>query len=241
MNNDITIHLFGESVIRNVIENGVPKFVIADLCKALDLSNPTMVAERIHPEDLSTAEVFTQTGSKTVNVCNESGLYQLIFQSRKPAAKDFTRWVTSEVLPSIRKKGFYSHRTDQLLSFVRELMDMGATFKEASILARGEFPPLTRKEQRMQEIEQHNAEITADPEAECFLSIMQPGIQYRLKDFFTVLPTDSRILQIKTPKGRDTAIGTVMERLCRLGRVRRINARHATFELVVDNVVSIQR
>lgn len=175
-----------------------------------------------------------------MNVCNESGLYQLIFQSRKPAAKDFTRWVTSEVLPSIRKKGFYSHRTDQLLSFVRELMDMGATFKEASILARGEFPPLTRKEQRMQELEQHNAQITADPEAESFLSIMQPGIQYRTRDFFAVLPADSRILQIKTPKGRDTAIGTVMERLCRLGRVRRINAKWATFELVADNVVSIQ-
>lgn len=89
-------------------ESGEPWFVIADLCKALDLSNPTMVASRLNEDDLSTTEVTDSLGRKQkANTTNEGGMYEVVFMSRKPEAKRFKRWVTHDVLPAIRRDGGY--------------------------------------------------------------------------------------------------------------------------------------
>lgn len=89
-------------------EDGEPWFVIADLCKALDLSNPTMVANRLNEDDLSTIEVTDSLGRKQkANATNEGGMYEVVFMSRKSEAKRFKRWVTHEVLPAIRRDGGY--------------------------------------------------------------------------------------------------------------------------------------
>lgn len=89
-------------------ENGEPWFVISDLCKALDLSNPSMVASRLSEDDLSAAEVIDSLGRKQMaNITNEGGMYEIVFMSRKPEAKRFKRWVTHEVLPAIRRDGAY--------------------------------------------------------------------------------------------------------------------------------------
>lgn len=89
-------------------ENGEPWFVIADLCKALDLSNPTMVASRLNEDDLSTTEVTDSLGRKQkANTTNEGGMYEVVFMSRKSEAKRFKRWVTHDVLPAIRRDGAY--------------------------------------------------------------------------------------------------------------------------------------
>ena len=94
--------------IRGGLIDGEPYFVLADICKALDLSNPTMVAKSLDEDALSSTEVIDSMGrTQNVNTINESGLYQCIFQSRKPEAKQFKKWVTSEVLPTIRKHGAY--------------------------------------------------------------------------------------------------------------------------------------
>lgn len=95
--------------VRTIVRDGDPWFVIADACRILGLSNPTMAAERIDEDDLSSAEVTDSMGRKQVaRVTNEPGLYELIFQSRKPEARAFRRWVTREVLPAIRQTGSYS-------------------------------------------------------------------------------------------------------------------------------------
>lgn len=89
-------------------EDGEPWFVIADLCKALDLSNPTMVANRLNEDDLSTTEVTDSLGRKQkANTTNEGGMYEVVFMSRKSEAKRFKRWVTHDVLPAIRRDGGY--------------------------------------------------------------------------------------------------------------------------------------
>jgi hypothetical protein len=165
----------------------------------------------------------------------------LIFKSRKAEAVAFRLWVTSEVLPSIRKKGFYGRRCEQILSFARELIDMGFTSKEASVLTRNAFPPITRREERLEEAEIQNREAKEDPEAALFLSIMEAGKDYRTNEFFAALPADSRILKIKSRRGQDTAIGVVLERLCRHRKIIRTKGRYATYTLAVDNVVSMQR
>ena len=95
-------------------EDGEPWFVIADLCKALDLSNPTMVANRLNEDDLSTTEVTDSLGRKQkANTTNEGGMYEVVFMSRKPEAHAFKRWVTHEVLPAIRRDGGYMVARDE--------------------------------------------------------------------------------------------------------------------------------
>lgn len=99
---------YGDHKIRTVMRDGEPWFVIADLCRVLELTNPTMVAERLEADDLSRAEVIDSIGrTQEARVTNEPGTYQLIFMSEKPEAKKFARWVCKDVLPEIRRTGQY--------------------------------------------------------------------------------------------------------------------------------------
>lgn len=94
---------FGE--IRTVAVDGTPWFVATDICKALDLSNATMAMERLDADEKSKFNLGLSGGA--TNCVNEYGLYSLILASRKKEAKEFKRWITHEVLPSIRKSGGY--------------------------------------------------------------------------------------------------------------------------------------
>lgn len=85
-----------------------PTFPLADACMILDLSNSRMAAKQLNEADVSTTYISSGGQRRQITVVNESGLYELIFQSRKPEAKKFRRWITAEVLPSIRKTGSYS-------------------------------------------------------------------------------------------------------------------------------------
>lgn len=109
---DIFTSHAGADLRVTVDDNGEPWFVVADIAKALDLSNPSVAAGSIEFDDLSTTEVIDSMGrTQTARTTNEAGLYQLVFQSRKPEAKTFKRWVTHEVLPTIRKTGSYQAPT----------------------------------------------------------------------------------------------------------------------------------
>lgn len=88
-------------------ENGEPMFCLADLCLVLDLT-PSKVAQRLGEDVLSKYPLLTAGGIQQANFVNEDGLYDVILDSRKPEAKKFRKWITSEVLPSIRKNGSYS-------------------------------------------------------------------------------------------------------------------------------------
>jgi prophage antirepressor-like protein len=96
---------FGD--IRTEIINGEPWFCLSDVCKALELTNPSIVKQRLNAKGLSTAYTLTAGGKQELLFINEANLYKTIFQSRKESAERFTDWVTSEVLPSIRKTGSY--------------------------------------------------------------------------------------------------------------------------------------
>ena len=94
---------FGE--IRTVVVNDEPMFCLADVCNAIEISNPTMVAQRLDDDERTKLDLGR---AGETNFVTESGLYAVILRSDKPAAKKFRKWVTSEVLPSIRKTGTYS-------------------------------------------------------------------------------------------------------------------------------------
>jgi prophage antirepressor-like protein len=99
---------FGSYQVRVVTDaQGVPWFVAADVCNALDLGNSRMAMERLDDDEKSTELIPTPGGTQSLTTVNEPGLYSLIFGSRKPEARAFKRWVTHEVLPAIRRTGGY--------------------------------------------------------------------------------------------------------------------------------------
>ena len=107
----LAVFSFGNHEIRTVTdEHGEIWFVANDVCAALELVNPhDALVKHVDAEDLAKREVADNLGRKQLtNHVNESGLYALIFGSRKQSAKLFKRWVTSEVLPAIRKNGQYA-------------------------------------------------------------------------------------------------------------------------------------
>ena len=96
--------------IRTVIINDQPWFVGKDIAVALGYSNTRdALAKRVNDEDKGVAKCDTLGGTQELAVINESGLYSLILSSKLPSAKKFKRWVTSEVLPAIRKTGHYGN------------------------------------------------------------------------------------------------------------------------------------
>ena len=100
--------------IRAQVINGEPWFVAKDVCQALSLKNSRQAVAGLDNDEISDV-ILNDTRSKngatqrrTVTIVNESGLYGLIIQSRKPEAKPFRKWVTKEVLPALRKTGIYA-------------------------------------------------------------------------------------------------------------------------------------
>ena len=104
----LAIFKFESAQIRTFGTSETPLFVAIDVCSALGFGNHRQaIASHVDPEDLTKAVIETKGGKQTVNCVNESGLYALIFGSKLESAKRFKRWVTSEVLPAIRKTGQY--------------------------------------------------------------------------------------------------------------------------------------
>nr|DAF06771.1 MAG TPA: hypothetical protein [Caudoviricetes sp.] len=93
--------------IRTVTIEDDPMFCLTDICRALELTQPSKVKERLNEKGVNSIPTLTKGGKQNLLYINESNLYKVIFQSRKESAEKFTDWVTSEVLPSIRKTGSY--------------------------------------------------------------------------------------------------------------------------------------
>ena len=105
-NSQLSVFKFEETaLVRSIIKNGDPWFVAKDICDVLGLSNPTVALNALDQDERSK---FLLGRQGETNIINESGLYALIFRSNKPNARKFRKWITSEVLPSIRKTGKYA-------------------------------------------------------------------------------------------------------------------------------------
>ena len=107
--NDLSIFAFGDCMIRTMEKDGEPWFVGKDVAAALGYKEiQKAVRDHVDVDDKGVSEMDTPGGSQKITVINESGLYALIFGSKLENAKKFKRWVTSEVLPQIRKTGAYT-------------------------------------------------------------------------------------------------------------------------------------
>lgn len=96
------------ALVRTVIRDGGLWFVAADVCRILEIGNPSMAVDRLDDDERTLITIEGASNGLPVNAVNEYGVYSLVFTSRKPEAKTFRRWITHEVIPSIRKTGSYS-------------------------------------------------------------------------------------------------------------------------------------
>ena len=122
---------FGQ--VRTSIINDEPYFSLNDICRVLEIANPRNVKTRLNLDGVHTMDGVDSIGRKAeVSMINESNLYKLIFQSRKPEAEKFADWVTSEVLPTIRKHGAYMTETviERTLTDPDYLIQLATTLKE---------------------------------------------------------------------------------------------------------------
>ena len=117
--------------IRAIILSGEPWFVAADVCRALDIQNSRDALSRLDEDEKGVASTDTPGGVQEVSIVNEPGLYVLVLGSRKPEAKLFRRWITHEVIPTIRKYGGYltPQAIEQLLSNPDMIVEMALKMK----------------------------------------------------------------------------------------------------------------
>lgn len=134
---------FGQ--IRTVTKDKEPWFVATDICKALDIKNVTQAIQRLDNDERSMFNIGRQGDT---NCVNEYGLYNLVLASRKQGAKEFKRWITHEVIPSIRKSGGYIAGQEQM--------------SDTELMAKALLVAQKQIEQRNAIIEQQKAKIEAD-------------------------------------------------------------------------------
>lgn len=113
MANTLSTFNFGAHPVRIVMRGEEPWFVALDICSALGYANSRKaVADHLDDDEKGVTTSDTLGGKQSLTIINESGLYALVLRSRKPEARKFAKWVTGEVLPSIRKTGRYSVQPD---------------------------------------------------------------------------------------------------------------------------------
>ena len=144
---------FGEVRVAGTSEQ--PLFCLADVCKAVELQNPSSVKARLDEEDVQLLDLhalnYTEgIGNSKANFITESGFYDVILQSSSPKVKPFRKWITSEVLPSIRKTGSYS---------VQQRYEIPQSFSEALMLAAKQAQQI---EEQQKQIEAKDKKIEED-------------------------------------------------------------------------------
>lgn len=152
---------YQSSEVRTVQRNGEPWFVLRDVCEVLCIGSPHKVYERLDEDEKGRSQIPTPGGLQEMSVINESGLYAVILRSDKPEAKPFRKWVTTEVLPSIRKNGGYIAQQEALSP--EELMAKALMVAQQTIADR---------EARIQAQAAEISALTVDKQ------IMQPKAEY---------------------------------------------------------------
>ncbi|PAW76805.1 MAG: hypothetical protein B9S32_13790 [Verrucomicrobia bacterium Tous-C9LFEB] len=108
---------FEETPVRVVVKDGSPWWIAADVCRVLEIVNSSHAISRLDPDEKGVANSDTLGGNQKVSIVSESGLYALIFKSRKETARRFRKWVTAEVLPTLRRTGRFAVDREEVSLF----------------------------------------------------------------------------------------------------------------------------
>ena len=153
--NEITVFQndqFGS--VRTIIRNGEPWFVAADVCRALELGDTHKAVERLDDDEKGRSSIPTLGGAQELLMVNEPGLYALVLGSRKPETRAFKRWITHEVIPTIRKHGGYLTPPT-----IEQLLDNPDLIVEMALKLKAEREKTTALEREL---------LVAKPKAEYF-------------------------------------------------------------------------
>ena len=170
--------------MRTVLKDGEPWFVAADVCRALEIGDTHKAVERLDDDEKGRSLIPTLGGEQELLIVNEPGLYTLVLGSRKPEARAFKRWITHEVIPSIRKHGGYLTPPT-----IAELLENPDTIVELA---------LTLKAEREKRLSAESDLRVAKPKAEYFDDLVERNtltgiretakeLQWREKEFIHFL------------------------------------------------------
>lgn len=130
---DLKIFHYQDKQIRTVEKDGETWWVLKDVCEVLEINNHKMAAQRLDGDEVSQTDLTDSLGrQQSTTITNESGLYNVILRSDKPQAKPFRKWITSEVIPSIRKHGAYitPNTLEQMIADPDTTIQLLTTLKE---------------------------------------------------------------------------------------------------------------
>lgn len=166
--NDLSVFENAEfGKVRVITHDGEPWFVATDVCRALGLGNSRMAVSKLDEDEKGVSLIDTLGGEQKLGIVNEPGLYSLVLGSRKPEAKAFKRWITHEVIPSIRKHGAYA--TEETLDNIISNPDFGIRLLQE---LKAEREQRTKLEQQNLLLSQENKALEAEAEA------MRPKASY---------------------------------------------------------------
>ena len=145
---EVKVVSYEDKQVRTVLIDGAPWWVLADVCRVLGLKNSRNASSRLGDDEKDVHLVDTLRGKQRMTIVNESGLYAVILRSEKPEAQAFKRWVTHDVLPSIRQTGTYAQPPVPVATPVVPELPADARLKRAELLIRAaEHPALPQDEQ----------------------------------------------------------------------------------------------
>ncbi|MEU2013145.1 BRO family protein, partial [Nocardia sp. NPDC019302] len=182
MSTELMPFTYEGATVRTVVIDGEPWFVLADLCRVLEIANVSNVASRIDPTAVNSIRLAEgNRGNPNVTIVNESGMYEVVIRSDKPEAVAFRRWITGTVLPEIRRTG----------SFNAPQHAIPATYAEALREAATQFERAEVEKAARIEAEQH-AELLAVPAA-AWTSLEEADGDYEVADAAKILSRDPAI------------------------------------------------
>lgn len=167
--NELQVFNYNAHPVRTVYRDGEPWFVLKDVCEALGIGNSRAAADRLDNDEKGVSLIDTLGGTQSLTVINESGMYNVIIRSDKPEAKPFRRWVTSEVLPSIRRTGGYIQGQETLSP--AELMAKALMVAQKT---------LSEREARISELTVENQILL--PKAEYFDQLVDRNLPTNFRD-----------------------------------------------------------
>lgn len=144
MNQLSQVFTYGETQVRTVVQSGEVLFVGKDVCDVLEIKNSRDALRRLDEDEKGVVLIDTPGGKQQMLCVNEAGLYSLILTSRKPEAKQFKRWVTHEVLPTIRKTGGYVSNDEMFINTYLPFAD-----EQTKMMFRGVLKTVRRQNEQI--------------------------------------------------------------------------------------------
>ncbi|MGG3790253.1 BRO family protein [Geobacillus thermodenitrificans] len=162
------VFTYGETQVRTIIKNGEVWFIAKDVCSVLDIKNSRDALGRLDEDEKGVVLTDTLGGKQQMLCVNEAGLYNLVLRSRKPEAKQFKRWVTHEVLPTIRKTGGYVSNDEMFINTYLPFAD-----EQTKMMFRGVLETVRRQNERIAAME---------PKADYFDALVDRNLLTNFRD-----------------------------------------------------------